>query len=78
MSIVDGPRFERMKKFNINELYKLAGKKGEEKKGEGEGGDASKSAEAEEATRGGETGDGKDGKSGNGTSEGGSKLTSGE
>lgn len=27
MCIVDGPRWERMKKFNMNELYKIAGNK---------------------------------------------------
>ncbi|SPO01328.1 related to P.falciparum dihydropteroate synthase [Cephalotrichum gorgonifer] len=33
MSVVDGPRWEKMKKFNINEIYKFAGEKGGEKGG---------------------------------------------
>ena len=27
MAVVDGPRWEGMKKFNMNELYKIAGAK---------------------------------------------------
>lgn len=48
MSVVDGPRWEGMKKFNMNELYKIAGNK----TGGGDAGEAGakdKEAEAKDA-----------------------------
>lgn len=36
MCVVDGPRWEGMKKFNVNELYKVAGQRNSGKDAEGE------------------------------------------
>ena len=56
MSIVDGPRWEAMKKFNMNELYRIAGEKAAKdraearaKDKEGEAGDKDKEGEAKDA-----------------------------
>lgn len=57
MSIVDGSRFEKMKKFNINEIYKLAGKKNGGEKDAGKAEAVLKDKEGKDGAPGGKTGE---------------------